>query len=66
MTKKELRTKYRELRKALSQEDIEVKSIQIANQLLQLDIWNRTFYHIFLSIDSNHEIQTGPIINILN
>ncbi len=50
MNKQHLRTHYKSLRNELSQDDIETKSLEIANQLLKLDIWNASFYHVFLSI----------------
>lgn len=66
MTKAELREKYKSLRNKLSQEEVNNLSINIANQLLKLDIWNFSFYHIFLSIESQKEINTEYILNILS
>ena len=51
MFKKELRKKYKELRQGLTPEAIEDKSLAIANRLLQLDIWDKTYNHLFLSIE---------------
>ena len=65
MTKPELRKKYKSLRKALSFDDIEDYSLTIANQLLTLDIWNKSFYHIFLTIEEQKEVNTEYILNIL-
>lgn len=65
MTKKELRKKYKALRKNLSVDQIEAFSLAISNQLLQLDIWNKSFYHIFLPIEEQKEINTEYILNIL-
>ncbi|MBT8245401.1 MAG: 5-formyltetrahydrofolate cyclo-ligase [Winogradskyella sp.] len=65
MTKPELRKKYRALRQQLTENDIENKSIAIANRLLQLDIWQYSFYHIFLPIEEQKEINTEYILNIL-
>jgi len=65
MLKKEARKKYKELRKALSQEEIEVKSLAIANRLLQLNIWDKTYYHLFLTIAEQKEIDTEFILQIL-
>ena len=58
MLKKELRIKYKELRQNLSPEEIEDKSMAIANKLLELDIWNKTYYHLFLTIDELKEVNT--------
>lgn len=65
MIKKELRAKYVLLRDKLSKEDAEDKSIEIANQLLKLPIWDYNYYHIFLSIEEKKEIDTSPILAIL-
>lgn len=65
MTKKELRIKYKALRQSLTESQIEDYSLAIANQLLKLDIWNKSFYHIFLTIEEQKEINTDFILNIL-
>ncbi|MFT5242715.1 MAG: 5-formyltetrahydrofolate cyclo-ligase [Glaciecola sp.] len=65
MKKTELRTHYKALRKALSEEQIEDSSLQIANQLLLLPIWDLEFYHIFLSIVEHKEVNTDYVLNIL-
>lgn len=66
MIKNDLRKKYKLLRNELKTEQIEDLSLQIANQLLDLDIWHFTFYHLFLTIDEQHEINTDFILNILS
>ena len=66
MTKAELRKRYKNLRKQLSQTEIDDKSLKIANQLLQLDIWNFSLYHLFLTIEEQQEINTDYILNILS
>ena len=66
MTKAQLRKKYKVLRAALSEEQIENQSLAIANQLLKLNIWGFEFYHIFLTIEEQKEIQTEYILNILS
>ncbi|WP_417443487.1 5-formyltetrahydrofolate cyclo-ligase [Joostella sp.] len=65
MNKNELRIEYKKKRDALSQSDIEDYSIAIANQLLRLKIWENNYYHIFLSIASQKEIDTSFILSIL-
>ena len=65
MLKKELRQKYKELRKQLSENDIEEWSLQIANQLIRLDIWQHSFYHLFLPIESQKEVNTEYILQVL-
>ncbi|MDO5970679.1 5-formyltetrahydrofolate cyclo-ligase [Flavivirga aquimarina] len=66
MTKKELRLKYKTLRKHLSPEQIDELSISIANLVLKLPIWEYTFYHLFLSIEEQKEVNTDYILNILS
>lgn len=65
MIKKELRIKYKALRNTMSFDEIEEQSLAIANQLLKLDIWNKTYFHMFLSIEEHKEIQTEYILQIL-
>jgi 5-formyltetrahydrofolate cyclo-ligase len=69
MLKNEIRALYKEKRAAFSIEEIEDKSIAIANQLLQLktnEFWDKNLYfHLFLSIQEQKEINTEHILNIL-
>jgi len=65
MNKKELRQKYKGLRQQLSENDIEELSLQIANQLIRLDIWQHNFYHLFLPIEIQKEINTEYILQVL-
>lgn len=65
MIKKELRQKYKELRQHLSENEIEELSLQIANQLIRLDIWQHNFYHLFLPIESQKEVNTEYILQVL-
>ena len=65
MNKKELRAKYKTLRSNLSNQEIEDLSMAIANRLLQLPIWEKSYYHIFLPISKQKEINTEFILNIL-
>lgn len=65
MLKKELRKKYKELRQGLSPAAIENKSLAIANRLLSIDIWDKTYFHLFLTIEEQKEIDTEFILQIL-
>ena len=65
MNKKELRLKYKALRATLSQEDIEDKSLAIANQAVKSDIWNKLYYHIFLPITEHKEVDTEFLLQVL-
>ncbi|TYA60119.1 5-formyltetrahydrofolate cyclo-ligase [Formosa maritima] len=66
MTKTELRKTYQLKRQKLSSEEIHDFSLQIANKLLTLPIWDYSFYHLFLSIQEQKEINTDYILNILS
>ena len=66
MTKTELRKTYKALRKDLSSETIEDLSLAISNQLLKIPIWEYSFYHIFLAIEAQKEVNTDYILNILS
>lgn len=65
MDKKQLRTYYKKLRSILTLDEIEERSLAIANQLLSVDIWSKTYYHLFLSITEHNEINTEFILQIL-
>lgn len=65
MHKKELRAKYKALRAGLSLEDIEDKSLAIANQIIKMDIWSKLYYHIFLPILEHKEVDTEFILQVL-
>ncbi|WP_372756357.1 5-formyltetrahydrofolate cyclo-ligase [Mariniflexile sp.] len=66
MLKVDLRKQYKTLRKGLSTTQIEDLSMAIANQLLKLPIWDASFYHIFLAIEEQKEVNTDYILNILS
>ena len=66
MTKKELRKKYKTYRNNLSENQIDNFSLAISNQLLKLPIWEYSFYHIFLTIQEQKEVNTDYILNILS
>lgn len=64
--KKELRIKYKTLRKQLSENDTEEMSLAIANRLLTLAIWDKNYFHVFLSIENHREIDTELILHLLS
>lgn len=66
MNKKELRKKYKDLRAQLSPEQRDTLSIEIANQVLKLNLWDYDYYHIFLPIQRLFEVQTAYILSILS
>src|SRR5690554_2150930 len=61
-----VRKKYKEKRRALSEEDVASKSLAIANRTLQLPIWHYFYFHLFLSITEQKEINTEYLLHILN
>ncbi len=65
MTKKELRIKYKARRQELTLDEVEEKSLAIANRLLGLDVWGKTYYHLFLSMENQKEVHTDVVLNIL-
>lgn len=66
MKKSELRIKYKALRQSLSEEEIEEMSVAIANNLLGLPIWHNTYFHVFLPITEQKEINTECILHLLS
>lgn len=66
MNKKELRIKYKALRNQLSENDLEEMSLAIANTVLTLPIWEKTYFHIYLPITENKEINTEYILHLLS
>ena len=65
MNKKELRVKYKALRQELSQEEINDNSLAIANRMLQLDVWEKTYFHLFFTIEEQKEVETEFILQIV-
>lgn len=66
MKKSELRPKYKALRKQLSETEIEEMSLAVANKLLTLPIWEKTYFHIFLPIIEHQEVNTEFILHLLS
>ncbi|WP_420401191.1 5-formyltetrahydrofolate cyclo-ligase [Flagellimonas sp.] len=65
MLKHELRKKYKNLRLDMSPEQISASSIILANHVLEIPIWDFFYFHTFLSIESNQEVDTVPLITLL-
>jgi 5-formyltetrahydrofolate cyclo-ligase len=66
MLKKELRQKYKALRKQISENDLKEMSLAIANKVLMLPIWEKTYFHIFLPIIEHKEVNTEYILHLLS
>ncbi|GEQ84731.1 5-formyltetrahydrofolate cyclo-ligase [Patiriisocius marinistellae] len=65
MDKRALREKYKTLRAALGENELEDLSLAISNNALQLPIWDATNYHIFLPIAGKAEVNTEYLLHIL-
>lgn len=65
MLKKELRLKYKNDRKKLTFDEIQLMSLEIANHSLGLPVWDKTYFHLFLPIEEQLEINTEYLLQIL-
>jgi 5-formyltetrahydrofolate cyclo-ligase len=65
ITKKELRSIYKALRQKLAEDEVEQKSLAIANRVLALPIWERQLYHVFLPISHHNEVNTEYLLHLL-
>lgn len=66
MHKKELRLRYKTFRNQLSESDLEERSLAIANKVLTLPIWEKNYFHIFLPITEQKEVNTEFILHLLS
>ena len=65
MDKNSLRLAYKKQREALTPDQVANKSLQIANQLLSLALWEKTYFHLFLSNHSLKEVDTEYVLTLL-
>ncbi len=49
----------------LTADEVEEGSLEIANNLLNLPIWGKEYFHLFLSISEKREVDTQGILHIL-
>jgi 5-formyltetrahydrofolate cyclo-ligase len=66
MLKKALRLTYKTLRKQLPEDQLEEMSLAIANKILILPIWDKSYFHIFLPIEEQNEVNTEFILHLLS
>ena len=66
MNKTALRQKYKALRNSLSENQVEEMSLAIANKILALPLWEKTYFHIFLPITEQKEVNTEFILHLLS
>ena len=64
-TKSFLRRQYLEKRLALSIEEVDTASLAIANRCLELLMWEKEIFHLFLSITQKNEVVTNPLLTLL-
>ena len=65
MLKEKLRLNYTKRREKVSEDILLDQSLIITNNVLNLPIWDYSFYHIFLRIPKKKEIFTEALISIL-
>lgn len=65
MDKTQLREVYKKRRKELSLAEQEKASLAIANRSLDLPIWNKAHFHLFLTSAKHNEIDTHPLLTLL-
>tara|TARA_B110000238_G_scaffold93631_1_gene102260 strand:+ start:282 stop:845 length:564 start_codon:yes stop_codon:yes gene_type:complete len=63
--KQTLRLSFKRKRNAFSSEEIQNLSLDLANQILNLNIWEYTNFHVFFPIEKNNEIDTKLIIQVI-
>lgn len=60
-----LRTKYLNERLSMEKKEVNSLSYSATNKLQKLKIWDKTYYHIYNSIEKNNELSTYFLINFL-
>ena len=65
MLKHELRKKYKNLRAEINPTQASDFSLILANHVLQIPIWDFFYFHTFLSIEEKNEVDTLPLITLL-
>ena len=65
MKKQTLRLNFKKKRSAFSDVKVQDLSIDIANQVLKLNIWDYNNFHVFFPIEKNNEIDTKLIIQVI-
>lgn len=65
MDKKTIRKQFKEFRQHLSEDEVEEMSLQIANHIISLEIWDKTYFHLFLPIEEQKEVNTEYVLQVL-
>lgn len=64
-TKAETRAYFTSKREEVTAVQVEDWSLEIANQLAQMDLWKSSVFHLFLSIPRKKEVDTEPLLTLL-
>lgn len=64
-TKVSLRQEYRKRRDQLNEDQIADWSIDISNRCLKIDLWEYSFYHLFMTSAKNNEVDTSYLLSII-
>ena len=60
-----LRKSFKKQRSLLDINQVKGLSKRIFENLLELNIWEKSFYHLYLSNQINNEVETDEIVNLL-
>ncbi len=63
--KSDLRSHYLKLRSKFTSQQIENFTIEIVNRCLELNLWNKSIYHLFMASEKNNEIDTSILMSVL-
>ncbi len=63
--KSDLRSNYLKLRSEITSQQIDNFSIEIVNRCLELNLWNKSVYHLFMASEQNKEIDTALLLSVL-
>ena len=64
-TKSDLRSHYLKLRSKFTSQQIDNFSIEIVNRCLDLNLWDKSIYHLFMASEQNNEIDTALLLSVL-
>lgn len=65
MDKNTYRKHYKKLRAALTEEERLELSVSITNRLLELPLWEKTYFHLFMTSVRHNEVDTEGILTLL-
>ena len=60
-----LRSHYLKLRSKFTSQQIDNFSIEIVNRCLEVNLWNKSVYHLFMASEQNKEIDTAHLLSVL-